>query len=589
MIPVQLCDYSRGHGGFMLQGSITFADGTQTDISTDESWYVRRNGAFLSPAVYDGSINPDQYTAAEMTENIWHCQLAPIPVRTEHMLHPTVYSLSAGEEIHTQIEFDRIYAGFPWVQVNAQGDVSAELEYRELQEHPAPYQLRFTGQDSYRGFQLCSAGNILVKLKNESGTPAEVTVGLIATHYPITETAQTVTDDAELNQVLQLCRHNLKYCRQTHHLDSPKHCEPLACTGDYYIESLMTLFSFGDMRLAEFDLLRTAKTLEQYDGRLFHTTYSLIWVRMLYDVYMITGNAELLAKCKKALGLLLRRFQGYIGNNGLIELPPDYMFVDWIYIDGYSLHHPPKALGQTCLNLFYFGALDYGVKIYQALNEEALAAMCAEEKERLRVAVNRLLFDEEKGIYFEGLNTPTEEALLGQWMPQNTQKRYYRKHANILAAYVGICDDALARKLIKMVMENEIEGEYQPYFAHFLLEAVYRTGLRQRYTLSALRQWKASVKECPKGLVEGFIAPEPGYSFDHSHAWAGTPLYSLPKALLGLEILEPGMKKIRLNPSLLGLGQATAEFLTCYGKVICKLSQNAKPEILYPKEMEVVF
>lgn len=588
LMPMQLCDYSKGHGGFMLQGSVTLADGTQKSISTDESWLVRKNGAFISPSVYDGSIEPDRYTTAEITQNIWHCQPAPIPVRTEQLLYPTTFSLRAGEEIHTEIELDRIYAGFPWISVNAQGEVSAELEYRELLEHPAPYHIRFAGQDSYRGFQLCSTGNILVHLKNQSDTPAQVTVGLISTHYPVSEAASTVTDDEELNQVLQLCRHNLKYCRQTLHLDSPKHCEPLACTGDYYIESLMTLFSFGDMRLAEFDLLRTAKTLEQYDGRLFHTTYSLIWVRMLYDVYMASGNCQLLTSCAKALSLLLHRFQSYKGNNGLLETPPDYMFVDWIYFDGHSLHHPPKALGQTCLNLFYFMALDHAEKIYRILQEDTLAENCLRDKEGLRTAVNSQLFDAEKGIYFEGLNTPTEEHLLGQWMPPNTPKRYYRKHANILAAYVGICDDTLSRKLIKMVMDDEIQGEYQPYFAHFLLEAVYRTGLRRQYTLSILQKWKASVTQCPKGLVEGFVEPEPGYIFDHSHAWAGTPLYSLPKALMGLDIIEPGMKKIRLNPCLLGLKQVQTELLTPHGKVICRLHQNAAPKITYPGAMEVL-
>ena len=48
--------------------------------------------------------------------------------------------------------------------------------------------------------------------------------------------------------------------------------------------TLMTAFSFGDMRLAEFDVERTAELLRHNDGRMFHTTYSLIWVRMLYDV-----------------------------------------------------------------------------------------------------------------------------------------------------------------------------------------------------------------------------------------------------------------------------------------------------------------
>ena len=146
-----------------------------------------------------------------------------------------------------------------------------------------------------------SAGNITIVANNKSDSPAELTVSFIETHYPVYDECETVTSDNDLNAVLDTCKHTLKICRQTHHLDSPRHCEPMACTGDYYIESLMTMFSFGDMRLAEFDLMRTARMLERESGRMFHTTYSLIWVRMLYDVYMATGNINLLKDCKKGL------------------------------------------------------------------------------------------------------------------------------------------------------------------------------------------------------------------------------------------------------------------------------------------------
>jgi hypothetical protein len=94
--------------------------------------------------------------------------------------------------------------------------------------------------------------------------------------------------------------------------------------------------------------------------------------------------------------------------------------------------------------------------------------------------------------------------------------------------------------------------------------------------------------ECPLGLVEGFVTPEPGYGFDHSHAWGGTPLYSLPKALLGLEILSPGMKALALSPSLLGLNHAHTELLTPYGKVTCEMEQGKAPVITAPEEITVI-
>lgn len=587
MCPTRGCDYSKGHGGFMLSARVVFADGSAETVSTDGSWLVRRNGAFEAPRRYDGRIAPDDYIPAEVIPDLWNAEQAPIPVREEREIVAGVLRLAAGEETEKVFPLDMIYAAFLQISAKSEGTVFAEISMKEMDENVGKEQVILRGDDSYRGFHLDSVGNLVVHARNEGSSEATVTVGVIATCYPVTVEARTETDDGTLNRVLDLCRHTLRYCRQTLHLDSPRHCEPLACTGDYYIESLMTSFSFGDMRLAEFDVERTAQLLRHNDGRMFHTSYSLIWVRMLHDVYWIGGNFSLLEKCRDALDLLLARFASYVGENGLIETPPDYMFVDWIYIDGLSMHHPPKALGQSVLNMLYYMAQSYGERIYALLGEEKAALRCKEGKERTKAAVNSLLYDEEKGMYFEGLNTPIPETLINQWQPRNVEKRYYLKHSNIMAAYTSVCDGARARMLLDKIMNEEIEGIVQPYFQHYLLDAIYTHGLREKYTLAVVNRWKPALEVCDKGLVEGFFPPEPTYHFDHSHAWGGSPLYSLPKALIGLEILEPGYRKIRLNPSLLGLERARVEVPTPFGTVVCEMKRGEEVKISAPSEISV--
>ena len=307
---------------------------------------------------------------------------------------------------------------------------------------------------------------------------------------------------------------------------------------------------------------------------------------MLYDVYKIGGNFELLKKCRDALDLLLARFASYVGENGLIENPPDYMFVDWIYIDDITMHHPPKALGQTVLNMFYYMALNYAEKIYELIGDIELSHKCGQKKSALQEAVNTLLYDKEKGMYFEGLNTPIAEEQIYQWQGQNVEKRYYLKHSNIMAAYTEVCDRETAQALLDKIMNDEIEGDVQPYFQHYLLEAIEKQGLREKYTLRVIDRWKASIKECNKGLVEGFFAPEPTYHFDHSHAWGGTPLYSLPKALTGITIEDAGYKKIKLSPALLGLEWARVEIPTPYGMIVCEMEKDSAVKLTIPPEIE---
>lgn len=596
MSPVRMYEYSQGHGGFFLTAHIRFADGEKTVVVTDESWMFTVLPAYVSKDKYDANLKPHEPVAAERIANIWHTLDSYIPLLSETRIIPeggdniVVYG---GEEKEVTLFLGMVYTGYPLIEIQTTGPVQVMLACTELggegEEHgTAQEDYTFLHNDTYTGMVMTSACYLTLKIKNWGEEAAVLTAGFLASCYPVDVTATTTTSDEDLNLVTKVCTHALRYCRQSIHLDSGRHCEPLACTGDYYVESLMTAFTFGDMRLAEFDVIRTAQLLRYNDGRMFHTTYSLIWVQMLWDVYMITGNLSLLKTCEDALVLLLERFAGYVGETGLIENPPDFMFVDWLNPDGISTHHPPKALGQTCLNLFYYGALNTAAKIWSVLNEESMAARQMLKASKLHDAISVHLYDRQKGVFYEGLNTPTPEELLHFFMPQNVSKRYYRMHANILAAFFGFFSPAENATILETILNDKSYGVVQPYFAHFLLEAVYRNGLRDKYTLKILEDWKAPVKEYPYGLTEGFYKPEPGYIFDHSHAWGGTPAYALPLALAGIEILEPGYKKIRLNPSLLGLESAEVQIPTPYGMIKLSLQKDQDPIVDVPAEIDYV-
>ncbi len=591
LMPVAINEYSRGRGGFMLSARAVLADGSVKFITTDKSWECRLNRSFFLPYRYDQGLDNDAFGPAEEVDNVWHTETAPTKVREEKVYLPVTnasITVAPGEKKTVDAEFDMIFGGFVGLDVRTAGAVEMELECIETDVSVGHYELKFVKDDIFRGLQLISAGLYRITVENKGDAPAVIAPYITATYYPVCSCAKTVTDNADMNLVMDVCRHTLKYCRQMIHLDSPKHSEPLACTGDYYIESLMTAMSYGDMDLAKFDIVRTAELLRVHDGRMFHTTYSLIWVMMLWDVYMITGDKALLEDCEDALHLLMDRFATYIGDNGLIETPPDYMFVDWIYIDEISMHHPPKALGQTVLCAFYHGALKTAAKIYAALNDAADAADCEKKAGSLRDAMNSLLYDAEKGLYFDGLNTPTPEDMLYKYMPQNVEKRYYMPHSNILCALYGVCDDETAKRLIRKVVADTEWGACQPYFKHFLLEAIFRLGLREECSVKVMEDWIAPIKDCPRGLVEGFIVPEPTYSFDHSHAWGGTPLYSLPKALSGIEIIEPGYAKVKLAPSLLGMKNARVEIPTPMGDIVVDMKEGSEPAITVPAGVELL-
>ena len=593
LMPTSFCDFSKGHGGLLVLAGVTLADGTVEEISTDESWLCRRLTAALSPELYDESKAEDlPLTHAVVTEDIWQAKTALIPTRVENLIYPDGgkdIKIAPNTEAEIPLHLARIYAGYLSVDLRSKGEVEVLVSIHELPDDTSSTceKMTFVGSTRYTGLRIHSAGSLYVKVRNCTDSPCELDVGLVETYLPSSRDAMTVTSDTELNEILANCKHSLKYCRQYIHLDSPKHLEPLACTGDYYIETMMSTFSYADMSLAKLDCYRTAELILG-NGRMFHTTYSLIWVRMLWDVYMMSGDISVLGECRGALDALLSMFDGYFDDGGIIDNPHDYMFVDWIYIDGYTLHHPPKALGQSVLNMYYYGALDSAEKIYSALGDSDAEDTTRVKKNALKTAINERLYDKERGLYFEGENTPTPRELIGEWQPENTEKRYYRINANALAATFGVADKDRARRILVELLSDEEFSDYQPYFAHFVLEAIFRNDLTDELTVSVIDRWREQHRICPKGLAEGFLPPEPTYSFDHSHAWGGTPLYSLPRALIGLEILEPGMTKLRLSPRLLGLEWARVELPTPKGMVTVEQRRGEAPSIAAPADIEII-
>ncbi|MBO5338426.1 MAG: hypothetical protein J6A96_01850 [Clostridia bacterium] len=587
MMPYHLSDYSRGQGGFYLSGRAYLENGKITEIKSDDSWDIELLKSYTSPRFFDNTVKKEPRLRAEIKEDIWKPQCAPIPPCTLERLSSHTFLVEGGKSLKKTIEYDKIHACYLTLRAKVYGKAKISIYSFEADERTYAFGGIIEGQDTYYGLELNSLGGYDIEIANEGEGNAEIEVIFDSSFFPIDTCAKSTVSDGELNDLMAVCRHTLKYCRQLHHLDSPKHSEPLACVGDYYIEMLMTQFSYGDFRLCRFDLERIARTMVDADGRLFHTTYSLIWVNMIYEYYMITGDKSLLEACKAALDLLLKRFDGYIGENGLIETPPDYMFVDWLFPDNISTHHPPKALGQGCLNMFYFGALNSAEKIYTILGFSEMAKVQGIKANALKKSILTYLYDKEKGLFFEGLNTKTPDNMLWQYLPQNVEKRYYRRHTNILGCYFGIFDKSKCQELLETIYNDSSLGEVQPYFMHFWLDAIYRNGLSKKYTLPLLELWKKSIKECPKGLVEGFYLPEPTYKFDHSHAWGGTPLYSLPMALCGLEILEPGYKKIKLKPQLLDLDFAKIEIPTPYGIILVDINKNGA-KITAPSEITIV-
>ena len=561
--PTLLCDISDGTGGFYLEGEVLFANGRKRRICTDDTWLCRINHKWINDLCYDGSIPDDPWQKAGIQD-----RQPPLP--SEIPVNDTsILSLRNGEP-------ETIAAGTIRCEIDADSPFEIRLiPYETSDSEDAPEIIRGSGSVLYEGFRIRSAGGIRTEIV--SGTPAVREISLRETHYPGAVSGYCKTSGA-LDLVMKTCEATLRVCRQSIHLDSPKHMEPLGCTGDYWIESLMEYYSFDDHRLTRFDIVRTARLLRATGGYMFHTGYSLIWLFMLHDYLLYTGDESVIRETADAIYILLNRFQGYENQEGILDSPPNYMFADWVEIAGYSMHHPPKALGQTILNALYYRAL---MTAGTLLGDSSFSRRA----EALQKAFDNTFWDADKEMYTSGKTDPTPT---NEWLPQNASEPVFTLHANVMAAACGVCSGKRAEQLMHKVMKDSSLPDYQPYFAHFVFQALWNTNLFSTYAMPLFRRWIPVVEECGKGLAEGWIKPCDDYIFDHSHAWGGCPRYWLPRALIGLDIHENGFRTISLRPRIPEIAHAEIAVPTPYGLLKCEVESGEIRASDIPPQIRIV-
>lgn len=586
----QLTEFTPGRGEFLLAGTIEYENGARETFGTSEAWEARVDRRHPAPGVYDAAAQPDEWVPAVCVDvpvrlpvsAIPNLSLTPICAES----WPELRSVHAGETI--VLDYPKIHCAY--LALKADGACRIELGCAEREGIQHSETITFDAEGGeYRGLVMYSVGCLTVKVCS-AGENVRLLPYIIDSRYPVTAEGSVHTSDPELDKVFDVCKWTLSICRQSLHLDSPRHQELLACTGDYLVETHMTLFTFGDMRLAEQDIRRTADWLCENDGRMFHTTYSLMWVQWIRRVYEFTGDAQLIRDCRTALDTLLRRFDGYVGSNGVLTNAPDYMFVDWLEVEGYNMHHPPKSLGQTVLCAFYYKALTDACALCEVMQNDADGTWWQEKKntwsaraQKFRKAFQETFYDAQAGMYVDG--QADEDEGCGGWHPKNVPLHHFSRHANVLAALYGLCPESETERLIRLCADPDSAlRQVQPYFMFFVLEAVWKAGLFGTYGMRLLDLWKPLARTCAKGLQEGWFAP-PDYAFDYSHAWGGTPAYHLPLALTGLRMVEPGFRRITLSPRLWGLYAADVTCPTPFGPIRVVQKAGEAPQITVPEEI----
>lgn len=367
------------------------------------------------------------------------------------------------------------------------------------------------------------------------------------TSYPVNYAGSFACSNPFFTQLWDISRWTTQMCMNTLFFDSPMHQEPLACTGDYLIESLSNYYAFGDPWLARQDIIKTARMLRKNHYDMFHTSYSLLWVQMLDHYFQFSGDTLLVKELLPHVNQLNDLFATYLDEDYIVSQAPDYMFMDWIKIDKYNAHHPPAVIGMGYLTAFYYQSLIIAANFNSMINNESIYEKNLELAEKIKFGMNRWLWDEEKQLYKDGIAFRSQ-AKIHWWLPADEDVTTYSPHVNTLCVLYDIAPKNRHNSILNYVTRQK-EIDLQPYFTYFVLSAISKTNHFDSDGLSLINKWKNGIDLETHTLKENWQdETEFGYRGDFSHAWGGSPLYFLSREILGIKSEKPGFDLVRFDP-----------------------------------------
>ena len=591
-----------GDGGLLFEAELTFPNQTRLTLQTDPSWRGNPAEYFQMASVslpdntdhsmhlrYLPSKEPVGWRESGFNDSAWregvvvdplisHLVPSQIPPPMEGQC-PALRLVRASEGVRCPekpfhngqavtftsdgsfaIQFDRILAGYVGIKIKGGEGATLTIAPNEKNEpggHRLATMLLGKGVQFFELPFLTSFTVINIAAAHVT-SPVEIQdVRANFASYPVAYRGSFTCSDESLNRIWQVARWATQICMQDYYLDSPDHQEPLGDFGDYLIEALVSDYAFGDSWLIRQDLRKFAAILEKQDYHNFHTSYALLWVQALLDYYDHTGDKTLVEELAPRVHALLRLFESYRGKNGLISEAPNYMFMDWVTIAGFTCHHPPAVIGQGYMTAFYYRALADGERIAGITADRDQAAKYGRVRQEVAAAFHSELWNAEKGLYRDGKPFQTS-VQPNRWLPEDRDIVSFSPHVNTLAVLYGLAPREQQTAIVeKMLAEQPLNCT--PYFMHFVFCALAHAGLFGKYGTDQIRRWKI--------VSESQSFHEMWTSGDLSHGWCSSPLFHLSSQVLGATPADPGFKEISIRPVLCDLKWARGTVPTPHGDV----------------------
>lgn len=382
------------------------------------------------------------------------------------------------------------------------------------------------------------------------------------------------SSDSLLNEIWKTGAYTVHLNMQDYLWDGIKR-DRLVWVGDMHpeVSTIMAVFGNNNVVSKSLDLSRDITPIPQWMNGI--STYSMWWVIIHRDWYYHNGDLEYLKQQREYLLQFLPHLLSKIGKDNKETLDGN-RFLDWPSSEN-------KKGVDAGLQAMMVWALNAGSEICDIIGERSMAKECREGVSRLK-----------------------------KYVPEPNQSKQ-------AAALMSIADLWPAQKANTEVIAKDGVKDFSTFYGYYMLQAMAKAGDYQgaidairtywgaMLNLGATTFWEdfnmdwvkdaARIDELPvsgKKDIHGDYGAYCYVGFRHSlcHGWASGPTPWLTEHVLGISVVEPGGKTIRVVPNLGDLQFAEGTFPTPSGIVKVRHEKQAngeaKTEIDAPAGVKIV-
>lgn len=457
-----------------------------------------------------------------------------IPVEDEAMFCTEIVNEYLWEANAITFDLGKEWVGHYYLDIEAPAGITLEISGAELLRDGRPwifrkgthYSARYVtreGRQSFRSFFYSGCRYLHLVVRGSTDTLKIHNIGLQKRQPALVWHGHVKTGDAELQDILEMCRHTVEIGTQEHLIDCPTR-EQTQYWGDGLFVAQTLWLGWGERSYLEYFFDSYLHVPLREDGNISAKYPGAGQVLLDYSLIPVLGQPwykqhtgsyykpeETLAKALQVKqwydrhlddrGLVSFNFNEYFGQ-GVIN------FIDHCGIGWHNFPHPGIDRDGTSapLNLFFYGHL------------KALAELAAHtghpEAEFLKFNARKLGQTILATFFREGVFHDAEKD--GKLTVGTSWQ------TNSLAVLFELIQDREAKELMRTMLDGyDRLCRCSPYFHYYFLPAMRKAGLEKEAIQLIKREWGYMMSHGATSAWEGFLGDEKD---SLCHPWSTAPL-----------------------------------------------------------------